>query len=75
MALALSGAMAIRDYRELHAWVMARELADRITAMAGRPGGRASQRLVEQVTGASQSVCANIAEGFGRYSPGGRSFP
>ena len=62
--------MAIRDYRELHAWKMARELADRVALRTRGPRAIPSRRLAEQMNAAAQSVCANIAEGFGRYSPG-----
>jgi four helix bundle protein len=60
--------MGVRDYRELHAWQVARELADRIIRMTRQPEWRTEFDRSRQMQRAAQSVCANIAEGFGRFS-------
>jgi four helix bundle protein len=60
--------MGVGTHRDLHAWKMARELADRIALMADRGVFPADPRLADQILRSSRSIPANIAEGFGRYS-------
>lgn len=62
--------MAVHTYRDLHAWKMARELADRILVISRRSEWRNDRYLASQLQRSAQSVCANIAEGFGRFTPG-----
>lgn len=49
---------------------MARQLADRLISLASGGPLRREFQLNRQLQAAAQSVCANIAEGFGRYTPG-----
>lgn len=59
--------MGVSSHRDLHAWKMARELADRIAILADRGAFRKDAALEDQILRASRSIPANIAEGFGRY--------
>ena len=61
---------SVKDYRELHAWKMASELAQKAIAVAGRRAVAADRDLSSQILRAGRSVPANIAEGFGRRTAG-----
>lgn len=61
--------VGVRDYTELIVWQVARELADRIAVLTANASVRTEFKLVQQLRSCSSSVCANIAEGFGRFSP------
>jgi four helix bundle protein len=61
--------VGVKDYTELIVWQVARELADRITVLTADSSLRREYDLVRQLRSSSNSVCANIAEGFGRFSP------
>jgi four helix bundle protein len=60
--------MGVSSHRDLHAWKMARELADRVASLADRGAFRRDRALEGQLLRSSRSVPANIAEGFGRFS-------
>ncbi|TAK11885.1 MAG: four helix bundle protein [Acidobacteria bacterium] len=64
-----AGVPTVRDYRELNAWQKARQLATQATAVAQRRQLKDDRDLASQLLRAARSVPANIAEGFGRYSP------
>lgn len=59
----------VKDYTELIAWQVARELADRVAMLTATPAVRREFELARQLRTSSSSICANIAEGFGRFSP------
>lgn len=61
--------MGAKDYTELIVWQLARELADRVTVLASGASLRREFDLVRQLKSSANSVCANIAEGFGRFAP------
>jgi four helix bundle protein len=59
----------VRTFFELDAWRLCDELRQEIDAIiATSPAGR-DLKFCDQIRGAADSACANIAEGFGRYSP------
>jgi four helix bundle protein len=59
------------SFRSLDAWQRAQELAAAIAALTDRlPRTRAADTLGNQLLRSAASVAANIAEGYGRYSPG-----
>jgi len=60
--------VGVSNHRDLHAWKMARELADRIASLADRGAFRRDPALTDQILRSSRSVPSNIAEGFGRYA-------
>src|SRR5512140_1783472 len=62
--------MGVSRYQDLHAWQMGRQLADRLICLASVGPLHRELQLKRQLLAAAQSVCANIAEGFGRYTPG-----
>ena len=71
MSDAAALAMAsVKDYRELHAWKMASELAQKAIAIAGKRTVAVDRDLSSQILRAGRSVPANIAEGFGRRTAG-----
>jgi four helix bundle protein len=70
MANAQSAGVGVRDYTELIIWQVARELADRLAVLTTGAALQREYKLVQQLRSSSNSVCANIAEGFGRFSPG-----
>ena len=59
--------MGVQSHRDLHAWKMARELADRIAFLSDRGAFNRDLALADQILRSSRSVPANIAEGFGRF--------
>ena len=56
--------MAIRQFEEIEAWQMARELTRRVYSTALRGAFAKDFGLRDQITRASGSVMHNIAEGF-----------
>jgi four helix bundle protein len=50
-------------------WQLASELSDRCDALARAPRAVANRKFCEQLRESSDSVPANLAEGFGRYLP------
>jgi four helix bundle protein len=61
--------VGVRRHTDLDAWKLASELRDRTRRLT--EAGRFSRHpwLNSQLARASQSACANVAEGFGRYQP------
>jgi four helix bundle protein len=60
-----------RPTQDVGAWVwqLASELSDLCDALAGAPRAAANRTFCEQLRESSDSVPANVAEGFGRYLP------
>ncbi|HJR59221.1 MAG TPA: four helix bundle protein [Vicinamibacterales bacterium] len=58
-----------RNIKELIAWQLGSRLSDVVEQMVGKPQARQNPRLCEQIRASSDSVPANLAEGFGRYYP------
>jgi four helix bundle protein len=56
----------VRDFTELHCWQRARQWSKRIFELTEEGRFHGDRRLVEQINDSSDSVMANIAEGFGR---------
>jgi four helix bundle protein len=57
---------AARTFTELQFWRRARQWSANIFKLAQKPPFARDQRLVVQINDSSESVMANIAEGFGR---------
>jgi four helix bundle protein len=57
---------AARTFTELQFWQRARKWSAEIFELAGKPPFKQDQRLVVQINDSSESVMANMAEGFGR---------
>jgi len=60
----------VRDFTELRIWQQARDWSRRIFHCTKRDNFKADRRLVGQTNDSSESVMSNIAEGFGRGTPG-----
>jgi len=60
--------MGISSYKELNAWRVGRQLADRVALLADHGAVRTDRTLASQMMRASRSIPTNIAEGFGRFS-------
>ena len=58
----------VRDFKDLIVWQLARELHMMIYGLVERFPAEERYALNTQIRRAAQSVGANIAEGFGRYS-------
>jgi four helix bundle protein len=59
----------VRTFFELDAWRLCDELRQQVEAIiATTPAGR-DLKFCDQIRGAADSACANIAEGFGRFTP------
>jgi four helix bundle protein len=56
-----------KDFRELAAWQLARELKRAADALLGKPEVRRCFQYCEQLSDAARSGPRNIAEGFARY--------
>jgi four helix bundle protein len=59
----------VRTFWELDAWKLSDELRREIDAIIATPAACRDGKFCDQIRGAADSACANIAEGFGRYSP------
>jgi four helix bundle protein len=60
----------VKSFVDLKCWQNARELSKQIYYLSREKPFAADRRLVEQVNDSSESVFANIAEGFGRGTQG-----
>jgi four helix bundle protein len=58
----------VQDFKDLVAWKLARNLRMLIYALLEKLPERSALRLTVDLDAAAQSIGANIAEGFGRYS-------
>lgn len=56
-----------RDFREIVAWQLARELKIKVDAFLQRPEVARQFKFRDQLSDAARSTPRNIAEGFGRY--------
>ena len=60
----------VKDFTELIFWQRARQSSKRIFFFTKRSPFASDKRLVSQLNDSSESVIANIAEGFGRGTQG-----
>jgi four helix bundle protein len=60
--------MGARHFNELICWQLARELRREVVRLSMSPALSRDFGLRDQIRDAASSVCANIAEGFGRFS-------
>lgn len=60
----------VKDFADLVFWQRSRQLSKRIFFYTKRDSFASDQRLVSQINDSSESVMANIAEGFGRGTQG-----
>ena len=56
-----------KDFREIVAWQLARELKLQVDAFLERPSVKRKYSLVDQLYDAARSGPSNIAEGFGKF--------
>ena len=61
--------MAAREFQELEVWQLADELRCGVVAFTARPPAARDGRFCNNIRDAAESVCRNIAEGFGRRRP------
>jgi four helix bundle protein len=62
------GASPVRDFTDLDAWKLGRELRKAVYAITRRFPSEEKHALTDQMRRAALSVTANVAEGFGRFS-------
>jgi four helix bundle protein len=62
------GANPVRDFTDLDAWRLGRELRMTIYTITRRFPSEERHALIDQMRRAALSVTANVAEGFGRFS-------
>jgi len=58
----------VRDFTDLDAWKLARELRQRVYQLTSLFPPEEKHVLTSQIRRAAISVTANLAEGYGRYS-------
>jgi len=58
----------LKDFTDLNAWKLARELRKKVYEVTRKSPSDEKHVLTSQVRRAALSVTANIAEGFGRFS-------
>jgi four helix bundle protein len=56
-----------KDFKEIAAWRLARELKLQVDAFLERPAVKCRYSLVDQLYDAARSGPSNIAEGFGKF--------
>ena len=59
----------VRDFTELDAWQLANQARIEIVRITSTPEFRRHPTLRQQLLDASDSSCANTAEGFSRFKP------
>ena len=62
--------MPVRDFRDLVCWQLSYELKCDVFALTAREPACRDFRYCDQVRDSSVSAARNIAEGFGRFTPG-----
>lgn len=62
----------MKEVHELDVYKLAEELADFVWDAFEQWPGKAQQTIGHQVIRSSDSIAANLAEGYGRYTPGER---
>lgn len=60
--------VGVRHFTELRAWQLANRLRIEVCRFAGVPPAVYDRRFCDDIRASSASVCANISEGFGRYT-------
>jgi len=58
-----------RRFEDLLAWQLASELSEDVSTLTAKPRVARDRKFCEQIEAAAASPPANIAEGFGRFSP------
>jgi four helix bundle protein len=67
--LALPSSMGAKDFTELRAWQLARQLKVEVDrAILAKPAAFTHGKFHEQLSDAVRSAPRNLAEGFGRYT-------
>jgi len=66
--LASSSKSPVKDFTDLDAWRMARELRKKVYDLTNGFPSEEEHALVSQIRRAAYSVTSNIAEGFGTFS-------
>ena len=59
--------MGYETFEDLEVWKIGRDIRAKLSQLAKELPKEEKYRLADQIVGASRSVTANIAEGFGRY--------
>jgi four helix bundle protein len=60
----------VHSFRELITWQLASELEAKMLPLLALDAVKKDRRFLDQLSDASKSPARNIAEGFGRFSPG-----
>jgi four helix bundle protein len=60
----------VHSFRELLTWQLTNELETKVLPLLGLEPVKRDRRFHDQLSDASKSPPRNIAEGFGRFSPG-----
>lgn len=60
----------VHSYRELISWQLANELKEKVFPLLQSDPVLRDRKFNDQLADSSRSVPRNIAEGFGRFSPG-----
>jgi four helix bundle protein len=61
--------MGVHRFEDLIVWQLSVKIQQEASAILARPDVRRDGRFCEQLRNSTRSTPANIAEGFGRYSP------
>ncbi len=61
--------MGVRDFRDLVAWQLSRELKREVLAFTATGAAARDFKYRDQIRESSASVPSNISEGFGRFRP------
>ncbi len=62
--------MGVPHFTELRAWQLSNRLRIEVYRFTGIPPATEDRRFCDDVRASSRSICANISEGFGRFTHG-----
>jgi four helix bundle protein len=62
--------MGVKHFTELRAWQLANSLKIEVYRFTDVPPAVQDRRFCDDIRASSASVCANLSEGFGRYTHG-----